>query len=76
MSPRRILPLIALVISLPLSSCVRPGGPTAQKLGKLQAKYEDTTGITTFQTLGLLTKWYADYQAARSINAPDMTSAK
>lgn len=73
----RILPLIvALAIALPLTSCVQPGSATAGKLGKLQAKYEASTGITTFQTLGLLSKWYVDYQAARALNAPDMTSAK
>ncbi len=74
----RIFPLIvALAITLSLTNCVQPGSATAGKLGKLQAKYEDTTGITAFQTLGLLSKWYVDYQAARSLNAaPDMTSAK
>jgi hypothetical protein len=77
MSQRRPFSLIvALVASLSLPSCVQPGSATAGKLGKLQARYEDTTGITAIQTLGLLSKWYVDYQAARSLNAPDMTSAK
>lgn len=78
MSPRHILPLIvALTASMLLTNCVQPGGAMAGKLSKLQTKYEDATGITAFQTIGLLSKLYLDYQSARSLNAaPDMTSAK
>lgn len=50
--------------------------PKAQaKLDQASGKYEASTGITPIQTAGLLTKWYADYQAAKSTTTPPPVTA-
>lgn len=63
--------LIIAAIAVSTSSCSSLLTPERQvKLDQAAEKYEDTTGITPAQSVGLLTKWFGDYSAAKAANTP------
>lgn len=69
----RLVSLITLVallgFMLAAVSCSTAPMIKAQiALAEAQTKYEEKTNLTTGQTVGLLTKWWAELQQAREIN--------
>jgi hypothetical protein len=57
------------------TSCTGLPPKTQAKLDQASSKYESATGITPLQTLGILSKAYAAYQAAKSANTPPPVAA-
>jgi hypothetical protein len=67
-----ILLLAILGFMLASISCTGISPKTQAKLDQASAKYEATTGITPVQSIGLLTKWFSDYTAAKAANTPPL----
>lgn len=50
-------------------SCTGLISPSTQaKIDQASTKYQDTTGLSTGQTVSLLGKWWTDLQQAREVN--------
>jgi len=65
----KALTLLAVVAIASLVSCTGLISPSTQaKIDQASTKYQDTTGITTGQTVSLLGKWWTDLQQAREVN--------
>lgn len=65
----KALTLLAVVAIASLNSCTGISPGTPGKLDQASAKYESATGISTMQTVGLMGKWWQDYQQAKELNA-------
>lgn len=63
-----ILAILGFMVAA-VTSCTNLPPKTQAKLDQASTKYEAATGITPTQTAGLLTKWYAEYQAAKAATA-------
>lgn len=69
--PISIILLLAIIgFMLASISCTGISPKTQAKLDQAAEKYEATTGITPVQSVGLLSKWWADYNAAKAANTP------
>lgn len=70
MKPHTLIALVALLgFMLAASSCSTAPMIKAQiALAEAQNSYEEKTNLTPGQTVGLLTKWWADFQQARETN--------
>lgn len=62
-----VLAILGFMLASATSCTISPS--TQAKLDAASAKYEQKTGITPMQTAGLLTKWYADYEAAKAASS-------
>lgn len=67
-----IIFLAILAFMIASVSCTGISPNTQAKLDQASAKYEATTGITPVQSIGLLTKWFSDYSAAKAANTPPL----
>lgn len=59
--------LLGFMIAATSCTGLSPGNQA--KLDQANAKYESATGISTTQTIGLMGKWWQDYQQAKELNA-------
>ena len=68
-----LLSILGFMLATVTSCAIAPGAQA--KLDAASTKYEQKTGITPLQTLGILSKAYASYQAAKSANTPPPVAA-
>lgn len=72
-TPTRLVTLITLGAILGFMfasvSCTSLSAGTQAKLDHASQQYESATGISAMQTVGLMGKWWQDYQQAKVLNA-------
>lgn len=71
--PISIILLLAIIgFMLAAVSCTGISPKTQATLDRASAKYEAAAGITPVQSIGLLSKWWTDYNAAKAANTPPL----
>jgi hypothetical protein len=60
-----LLAIIGFMLAA-VTSCSSLSPSTQAKINSASRNYEQATGITPIQIIGLISQWWADYQAAKA----------